>query len=49
MDIKCFFGKIKSVLIADGAVEEGTGEIRKKRIYKRKKVSDEVFRIDVCL
>ena len=30
MDIKCFFGTIKSVLKSDGVVEGGTGEIKKE-------------------
>lgn len=30
MDIKCFFGTIKSVLKSDGVVEGGTGEMAKK-------------------
>ncbi len=30
MDIKCFFGTIKSVLKRDGVVEGGTGEMKKK-------------------
>ncbi len=30
MDIKCFFGTIKSVLKSDGVVEGGTGEMKKK-------------------
>ena len=29
MDIKCFFGTIKSVLKSDGVVEGGTGEMKK--------------------
>lgn len=30
MDIKCFFGTIKSVLRSDGVVEGGTGEMKKQ-------------------
>ncbi len=30
MDIRCFFGTIKSVLKGDGVVEGGTGEMKKK-------------------
>ena len=30
MDIKCFFGTIKSVLKSDGVVEGGTGEIKRE-------------------
>jgi len=30
MDIKCFFGTIKSVIKSEGVVEGGTGEINKK-------------------
>ncbi len=30
MDIKCFFGTIKSVLKSDGVVEGGTGEMKKQ-------------------
>ena len=30
MDVKCFFGSIKSVLKSDGVVEGGTGEMKKK-------------------
>ena len=30
MDVKCFFGTIKSVLKSDGVVEGGTGELKKK-------------------
>ncbi len=31
MDIKCFFGTIKSVLKSDGVVEGGTGEMKVKK------------------
>lgn len=31
MDIKCFFGTIKSVLKSDGVVEGGTGEISRRK------------------
>jgi len=34
MDIKCFFGTIKSVLKSDGVVEGGTGEIERERKEK---------------
>ena len=30
MDVKCFFGTIKSVLKSDGVVEGGTGEMKKQ-------------------
>lgn len=30
MDVKCFFGTIKSVLRSDGVVEGGTGEMKKE-------------------
>lgn len=30
MDVKCFFGTIKSVLKSDGVVEGGTGEMKKE-------------------
>ena len=31
MDVKCFFGTIRSVLSSDGVVEGGTGEIKKQQ------------------
>lgn len=34
MDVKCFFGTIKSVLKHDGVVEGGTGEMRKEATEK---------------
>ena len=34
MDIKCFFGTIKSVLRHDGVVEGGTGEMKRKEEEK---------------
>lgn len=34
MDMKCFFGTIKSVLKSDGVVEGGTGEMKKKKEHK---------------
>lgn len=34
MDVKCFFGTIKSVLKHDGVVEGGTGEIHKEEILE---------------
>ena len=30
MDVKCFFGTIKSVLKSEGVVEGGTGELERK-------------------
>lgn len=36
MDVKCFFGTIKSVLKSDGIVEGGTGEIKKKEEQQEK-------------
>lgn len=39
MDMKCFFGTIKSVLRSDGVVEGGTGEMKKKEEQKEKMVS----------
>lgn len=30
MDMKCFFGTIKSVLKSDGVVEGGTGKLKKQ-------------------
>lgn len=38
MDIKCFFGTIKSVLKSDGVVEGGTGEMKKKEEAQNKEV-----------
>ena len=40
MDIKCFFGTIKSVLRHDGVVEGGTGEMKRKE--EEKNVEQEV-------
>ena len=37
MDMKCFFGTIKSVLRSDGVVEGGTGELKKKEKKKEEK------------
>ena len=34
MDIKCFFGTVKSVLKSDGVVEGGTGEMKKQEEQK---------------
>ena len=34
MDVKCFFGTIKSVLKSDGVIEGGTGEMKKKEEEK---------------
>ncbi len=38
MDIKCFFGTIKSVLKSDGVVEGGTGEMKKKEEAQNEEV-----------
>lgn len=38
MDVKCFFGTIKSVLMHDGVVEGGTGEMKKEAEEKQKEV-----------
>lgn len=38
MDVKCFFGTIKSVLKHDGVVEGGTGEMKKEAEEKQKEV-----------
>ncbi len=38
MDIKCFFGTIKSVLKSDGVVEGGTGEMKKKEESQNEEV-----------
>ncbi len=35
MDVKCFFGTIKSVLKSDGVVEGGTGELKKQEEEKK--------------
>ncbi len=35
MDVKCFFGTIKSVLKSDGVVEGGTGELKKQEEMKQ--------------
>ena len=37
MDLKCFFGTIKSVLKSDGVVEGGTGELKKQENAEKKK------------
>lgn len=37
MDMKCFFGTIRSVLKADGVVEGGTGEMKKCEHNKQEK------------
>ena len=39
MDLKCFFGTIRSVLKADGVVEGGTGELKKAEEKKEEKIS----------
>ena len=36
LDVKCFFGTIKSVLKHDGVVEGGTGELHKEKAEKEK-------------
>lgn len=36
MDLKCFFGTIKSVLKSDGVVEGGTGELKKRKKLRNK-------------
>jgi O-antigen biosynthesis protein WbqP len=36
MDVRCFFGTIRSVLRSDGVVEGGTGEMKKKEKSERK-------------
>ena len=38
MDVKCFFGTIKSVLRSDGVVEGGTGEMSKRTDEKEETV-----------
>ena len=38
MDMKCFFGTIKSVLMSDGIVEGGTGEMAKAYEKQKKDV-----------
>ncbi len=38
MDVKCFFGTVKSVLRAEGVVEGGTGEIMKQEDKKEKEM-----------
>lgn len=39
MDVKCFFGTIKSVIKSDGVVEGGTGEINKQNESKENSVA----------
>jgi len=39
MDIKCFFGTIRSVLKSDGVVEGGTGTLVEKEIHRSESVS----------
>lgn len=39
MDMKCFFGTIRSVLKSDGVVEGGTGEMKKKEEQKEEVIS----------
>ena len=34
LDLRCFFGTIKSVLKHEGVVEGGTGEIHREKEYK---------------
>lgn len=36
IDLKCFFGTIKSVLKSDGVVEGGTGELKKRKKLRNK-------------
>ena len=38
MDVKCFFGTIKSVLKSDGVVEGGTGEMKKQEQNKEEEL-----------
>ena len=38
MDIRCFFGTIKSVLSHDGVVEGGTGEMKRREETKEEKM-----------
>lgn len=38
MDVKCFFGTIKSVIKHDGVVEGGTGEMKKEAEEKQKEM-----------
>lgn len=38
MDIKCFFGTVKSVLKRDGVVEGGTGEMKRKEYGQEKEM-----------
>ncbi len=40
MDVKCFFGTIKSVLKSDGVVEGGTGEIERREQSMTTKISE---------
>lgn len=39
MDLRCFFGTIKAVLIGDGVVEGGTGEIQRQEEKEKEKVT----------
>ncbi len=36
MDVKCFFGTIRSVLSHKGVVEDGTGELHRKETEESK-------------
>ena len=40
MDVKCFFGTIKSVLKSDGVVEGGTGEMKKQKEKKENELAE---------
>lgn len=42
MDMKCFFGTIRSVLKSDGVVEGGTGEMKKKEEQKEEEKVEDV-------
>ena len=42
MDVKCFFGTIRSVLSSDGVVEGGTGEMKKAETKKSSEDKEEV-------
>lgn len=39
MDVKCFFGTIKSVIKADGVVEGGTGELKRQEEKEKETVT----------
>ncbi len=41
MDIKCFFGTVRSVLKSDGVVEGGTGEMKKKETQEANETEKE--------